>query len=141
MQVPLCRPAQQLLRQIGAGIALRHIPLTPRRKLERNSLARSFLKRPHHLQHAAALPGTEVDRKTTSLLQQHLQGTYMALGQVLPEAQALGLPYVDLTTDPDNLASQAVILNNGGWLVERFRNASAYGGGESLRFRIDLNPV
>ena len=65
----------------------------------------------------------------------------MALGQLLPEAQARGLPYVELTTDPENLASQAVILNNGGWLVERFRKTPAYGGGESLRFRIDLDPV
>ena len=60
------------------------------------------------------------------------------LGLLLPEVRALGLTYVDLTTDPDNIASQRVILANGGRLVERFRKAEAYGGAESLRFRIDL---
>ncbi|WP_225773728.1 GNAT family N-acetyltransferase [Inquilinus sp. Marseille-Q2685] len=60
------------------------------------------------------------------------------LALLLPEARALGLPYVELTVDPDNLASQRVILANGGRLVERFRKAEAYGGAESLRFRIDL---
>ncbi len=63
-----------------------------------------------------------------------------ALGRLLPSAQALGLPWVELTTDPDNLPSQNVILNNGGYLVERFRKSAAYGGGDSLRFRIDLDP-
>jgi predicted acetyltransferase len=60
------------------------------------------------------------------------------LALLLPEARAQGLAHVELTTDPDNLASQRVILANGGRLVERFRKAEAYGGGESLRFRIDL---
>jgi len=56
----------------------------------------------------------------------------------LPEVRAQGLAYVELTTDPDNLASQRVIQANGGRLVERFRKAEAYGGAESLRWRIDL---
>jgi predicted acetyltransferase len=43
-----------------------------------------------------------------------------------------------LTTDPGNIASQAVILANGGRLVERFREPAAYGGKEALRFRIAL---
>ncbi|MEO8812310.1 MAG: GNAT family N-acetyltransferase, partial [Caulobacteraceae bacterium] len=60
------------------------------------------------------------------------------LGLLLPRLRALGLPHVDLTTDPDNIASQNVILANGGRLVERFRKTSAYGGGEALRYRIDL---
>jgi len=60
------------------------------------------------------------------------------LALLLPEARAHGLSYVELTTDPDNLASQRVILANGGRLVERFRKAEAYGGAESLRWRIDL---
>ncbi len=64
-----------------------------------------------------------------------------ALGLLLPQAAALGLPWVELTTDPDNTPSQNVILNNGGYLLERFRKAPAYGGGESLRYRIDLDPV
>jgi len=61
-----------------------------------------------------------------------------ALALMLPEARAVGLPYVELTTSPDNLASQRVILACGGVLVERFRKPAAYGGGEALRFRIAL---
>ena len=61
-----------------------------------------------------------------------------ALAAMLPEARAEGLPYVELTTDVDNVASRAVIEANGGQLVERFRKPAAYGGGESYRFRIDL---
>ena len=61
-----------------------------------------------------------------------------ALARLLPEVRALGLPWVELTTDPDNRSSQAVILANGGRLVERFRKGAAYGGGDSLRYRIDL---
>jgi len=60
-----------------------------------------------------------------------------ALRLMLGEARVIGLPYVELTADPDNLPSQKVIVNNGGRLVERFAKHAAYGG-ESLRFRIDL---
>jgi predicted acetyltransferase len=60
-----------------------------------------------------------------------------ALALVLPEARSRGLAYVELTTDPDNIPSQKVILSNGGKLVERFTKAAAYGGGECL-LRIDL---
>ncbi len=61
-----------------------------------------------------------------------------ALALILPVARARGLAYVELTTDPDNLPSQKVITANGGRLLERFRKSAAYGGGDSLRFRIDL---
>jgi predicted acetyltransferase len=61
-----------------------------------------------------------------------------ALALLLPEARKVGLPHVELTTDPDNIASQKVVLNNGGQLMERFRKPDAYGGGEGLRFRIIL---
>lgn len=61
-----------------------------------------------------------------------------ALAQLLPEARALGLPHVELTTDLDNLASQHVILSNGGVLVARFDKPAAYGGAAGLRFRIVL---
>ena len=61
-----------------------------------------------------------------------------ALALMLPEARRLGLPYVELTTDPDNLASHRVIEGNGGLLVERFHKPAAWGGGESLRWRIPL---
>jgi predicted acetyltransferase len=61
-----------------------------------------------------------------------------ALALILPEARAEGLEHVDLTTDPDNLPSQRVITANGGVLVENFEKPAQLGGGESLRFRIDL---
>jgi predicted acetyltransferase len=61
-----------------------------------------------------------------------------ALALLLPEAAAVGLPFVELTTDPDNLASQRVIEANGGRLVERFVKPAQYGGVPGLRYRIDL---
>jgi predicted acetyltransferase len=64
-----------------------------------------------------------------------------ALGLLLEDLEALDLPWVELTTDLDNIPSQNVILNNGGWLVGPFRKAPAYGGGEGLRYRIDLSPA
>ncbi len=62
-----------------------------------------------------------------------------ALALILPDARAMGLPYVELTTDDDNIASQRVITANGGVLVERFAMPAAYGGeGGKLRYRITL---
>lgn len=61
-----------------------------------------------------------------------------ALADILPEARAVGLPHVDLTTDAANLASQRVIEANGGRIVERFHKPAGYGGAASLRFRIVL---
>ena len=61
-----------------------------------------------------------------------------ALRLVLPHARALGLPYVEITTDPDNTVSQKVITANGGVLIESFTKAAAYGGTPGLRFRIPL---
>lgn len=61
-----------------------------------------------------------------------------ALALMLPEARGVGLPYVELTTDPDNMASQRVIEANGGWLHERFTKPDAYGAGPGLRYRIAL---
>ncbi|HEY6979891.1 GNAT family N-acetyltransferase [Reyranella sp.] len=60
-----------------------------------------------------------------------------ALALMLEEARREGLPYVELTADPDNEASQKVIRANGGVLVERFE-APAYGK-EELRFRVALD--
>ena len=56
--------------------------------------------------------------------------------QLLPEAREVGLPYVEITTDLTNVASQRVINANGGVVVERFNKAEGYGGAESLRYRI-----
>lgn len=61
-----------------------------------------------------------------------------ALGLMLPEAKAVGLPYVEITTDPANIASQRVISANGGVLVERFIKPAQFGSKPGLRFRIAL---
>lgn len=61
-----------------------------------------------------------------------------ALAQLLVLARGHGLPFVDLTTDNDNLPSQKVITANGGLLVEHFTKPDMYGGKASLRFRIPL---
>jgi predicted acetyltransferase len=61
-----------------------------------------------------------------------------ALGLLLPIAKAQGMPFVDITTDPDNFASQRVITNNGGVLVEQFIKDAAWGSKPGLRYRIDL---
>jgi predicted acetyltransferase len=62
-----------------------------------------------------------------------------ALHEILPYAKELGLPYVELTTDADNFASQHVITANGGTLFEEFNKPASYGGAPSLRFRIRLD--
>lgn len=60
-----------------------------------------------------------------------------ALALLLETVRPLGLPHVDLTTDPDNEPSQRVIQSNGGVLVRRFRK-EAYGNTEGLLWRIRL---
>src|SRR5438105_15867812 len=62
-----------------------------------------------------------------------------ALRLILPEARAVGLPYVEITTDPDNIASQRVIEANGGILVEHFIKPQQFGCKPGLRFRITLS--
>lgn len=61
-----------------------------------------------------------------------------ALALLLREAPAEGLAYVHITTEPENLASQRVILANGGELVEEFIPVPVVGGTAKLRFRIPL---
>jgi len=61
-----------------------------------------------------------------------------ALALLLFDIPKEGLSHVDLTTDPANVASQRVILANGGTLVERFTKPAVFGGAEGLRFRILL---
>ena len=62
-----------------------------------------------------------------------------ALALMLDEPRRRGLPFVEITTTADNVASRRVIEANGGVFVERFEKAAAYGGGEALRFRIFLD--
>jgi predicted acetyltransferase len=63
----------------------------------------------------------------------------LALRLLLPEARAEGLPFVEITTDLTNIASQRVIEANRGVLFERFNKPVQYGGAESLRYRIALS--
>lgn len=62
----------------------------------------------------------------------------LALALFLPQARAEGLPFVEITTDPDNVASQRVIAANGGTLVEKFIKPAQFGSKPGLRYRIAL---
>jgi predicted acetyltransferase len=68
-----------------------------------------------------------------------------ALRQLIKEAVSMGhldgLDYLEITTQPDNAASQAVIANCGGTLVERYTEPPMYGGLEGLKFRIPLRKI
>ena len=55
---------------------------------------------------------------------------------MLREIAPLGLPYVEVTTEPGNTGSIAVIAANGGVFVETFTKHATYGGGAGLRYRI-----
>ena len=61
-----------------------------------------------------------------------------ALRQLLPLAKAEGLPYVEITTDFNNVPSQRVVEANGGVLIGKFTKPPQYGGHAGLRFRIAL---
>jgi len=61
-----------------------------------------------------------------------------ALQLLLPEARQEGLRFVEVTTDPENVASQRVIEANGGVLLEQFTKVGAFGGTPGLRYRIPL---
>ena len=63
-----------------------------------------------------------------------------ALQQFLPEVIELGLPYVGLTTDANNIASQKVITANGGVLIETFTKPAAFcRDSPALRWQIPLS--
>jgi predicted acetyltransferase len=59
-----------------------------------------------------------------------------ALGGMLRDARAAGLRYVEITTEPHNLASQRVITANGGVLVEAFVAPASLGSRRELRYRV-----
>jgi predicted acetyltransferase len=59
-----------------------------------------------------------------------------ALGALAAEAKELGLEYIEMTTDPDNIASQRVMLACGAIMVERFQKPAVYGGIDGLRYRL-----
>jgi predicted acetyltransferase len=62
-----------------------------------------------------------------------------ALKLMLVEAAAVGLPFVEITTDPSNVASQRVIEAAGGCLRERFTKPVQFGSRPGLRYRIQLH--
>ena len=61
-----------------------------------------------------------------------------ALAELLDLAREQGLSHVLLTTDPDNIASQRVMLANGAVLMEPFNRGPNYGDTPALRYRIEL---
>lgn len=61
-----------------------------------------------------------------------------ALLSMLEEARVMKMPYVEVTTDPDNLPSQKVIQAAGGKLHEQFNKPPQFGSKPCLRFRIAL---
>jgi predicted acetyltransferase len=61
-----------------------------------------------------------------------------ALKLMLPMARQEGLPFVEITADSDNFASQNVIVANGGVLAETFIKPAAFGGKPGFRYRIHL---
>ena len=62
-----------------------------------------------------------------------------AVASMLLEARNVGLPYVYVTTSPENHASQRVIVANGGALVNRFDMTAVHSTGMGLRYRIALD--
>ena len=62
-----------------------------------------------------------------------------ALREILPEAKTVGLRYVEITTAIDNIASQRVILANGGELIEQFVTPASLGAQLDFRYRIKLS--
>ena len=62
-----------------------------------------------------------------------------ALREVLREAKTEGLRYVEITTAPDNIASQRVIQANGGIFVEEFVTTPALGSRRERRYRVNLH--
>ena len=61
-----------------------------------------------------------------------------ALRQILPDATAEHLPFVEITTDPDNIGSQRVIEANGGVLIDGYEPDPVYGVECKLRYRVAL---
>ena len=62
-----------------------------------------------------------------------------AVREVLRDAKSRGLRYVEISTDPGNVASQRVIEANGGVLIEEFVTPVALGSQPALRYRVQLD--
>jgi len=61
-----------------------------------------------------------------------------AVRDVLQDAKAEGLRYVDLTARPDNVPSRRVIQANGGEFLEEFTTPASLGGHREVRYRVHL---
>jgi predicted acetyltransferase len=61
-----------------------------------------------------------------------------AVALMLNEARAVGLACVHIVADVENVPSQKVILASGGRLAGQFTKEPQLGGGQAMRFRIDL---
>lgn len=61
-----------------------------------------------------------------------------ALGALLQEIKIYGLDYVQITTEPDNLASQKVVLANGGVFMGEFQPPVSYASGIKWRYHIPM---
>jgi predicted acetyltransferase len=64
-----------------------------------------------------------------------------ALHRMLVEARRIGLPYVEITTDPDNTASRKVIEAAGGMFQGTFVKPPQFASRPGLRFRIALGSL
>src|SRR5215212_1017980 len=62
-----------------------------------------------------------------------------ALREVLQDAKARGLRYVEITTAVQNAASKRVIEANGGIFIEEFVTPPALGGEKNLRYKVPLD--
>ncbi|CAG4934691.1 GNAT family N-acetyltransferase [Acidithrix ferrooxidans] len=62
-----------------------------------------------------------------------------ALFLMLNVASKEGMTNVELVTKTNNIASQRVVTNNGGILIEEFNESKRLGGGKVFRWRIDLS--
>lgn len=62
-----------------------------------------------------------------------------ALGQILKLPRQLGLPYVEVVTAEDNVASGQVVLNNGGRFVRTYLSPASQGAKPVNLYVIDLD--
>jgi predicted acetyltransferase len=69
---------------------------------------------------------------------QRLGYATQALKLLLPIAREQGLAYLVISTQPENTASQKVVLNNGGRFIDAIKPPVFYGHDEEWRYRLDL---
>jgi predicted acetyltransferase len=62
-----------------------------------------------------------------------------ALREMLHDAKAEGLRFVEITTDPENVASRRVIEANGGVMFEEFVTLPSLGSERKVRYRVQLH--